>query len=342
MSMPIATLKTYSAFPPTGTETSDAVRRHYIDNLERELPLAIQRRTDKRERYIETIRAYIKAGNDPKKVLIDYPGFHLPDPDTALLYCLLGKESDVEYCAPILGVPEPALQLYCFIHETKIHEQQISAQNGTPVDDEASANRFGIEWIKAIDPGDDLGLVPTRLVHWLLTDSSFGVASLVVNPELRLTIERVAGLHLRLLERDPPTRDEWKSAQRSLLDFTDTARSSSAFEEIDNLIAQIVENSATDCSSSNVIGDEIVMPVAQLHAEMQALDANYTVEEIALKESIEKLHREKDASLAEENKRPEVKALYSKISDRHRRILTLRAEMVGRVAMKFIAMTRDA
>ncbi|MEQ5837891.1 hypothetical protein N0A02_00360 [Paraburkholderia acidicola] len=340
--MPILSLRNYSAFPSSDTETSEATRERYIGNLARELPLATQRRTDKRDRYIEAVLAYIKAGNDPKKFRIEYPGFHLADPDTALLYCLFGKEGNVEYCAPILGVPTSALQLYCFIHETKMHEQQVFAQSGRPVDDGASADRFGVEWIKAIDPGDDLGLVPTRLVHWLLTDPGFGVAGLAVNPELRLTIERVAKLHLRLLERNPPTRDEWKSVQKSLLEFADNASSSSAFGEIENLIVQVIENSATDCSNSDVIGDEIVVPFAQLHAQMQVPDANYTAEEVALKEHIEKLTRERDSSLAEERKRPEIKALYSRIDDRHSQILVLRAEMVGRVAMQFIAMTRDA
>jgi hypothetical protein len=339
--MPIPSLENYSAFRSIDTETGETARKRYIDNLERDLPLATQRRADKRERYIETVLAYIKAGNDPKQFRVEHPGFHLPDRDMALLYCLLGKDCDVEYCSSTLGVPASALQLYCFIHETKTHEQQVFAQSGKPVDDQDSADRFGIEWIKAIDPGDDLGLLPTRLVHWLLTDPGFGVAGLAINPELRVTIERVAALHLRVLKRDPPTRNEWKNVQRSLLDFTDNARSSSAFGAIDNLITQIVENAATDCSDSYVIGDEIVMPTVRLHAQMQVPDANYTAEEIALEEHIDKLTKEKDASLVEERQRPEVKALFSKRNDHHSQVLALRAVMLGRVAKQFIAMTRE-
>jgi hypothetical protein len=194
----------------------------------------------------------------------------------------------------------------------------------------------------AVDPGDDLGLVTTRLVHWLLSDPDFGVAGLTRNPELRQAIDRVAALHLRSLESDPPTREEWKGVQSFLLDFTDNSGSSSAFEEMDGLISQIVENSATSCSDSDVIGDEIVIPIAQLHARMQASDINHTVEEIALKEHIEKLTGEKNTSLAEERKRPEVKALYVKINNHYRQVLALRAQAIGRIARQFIAMTRGA
>ncbi|WP_144156307.1 hypothetical protein [Paraburkholderia sp. BCC1885] len=338
--MHLSSPKIYSAFPATDVETGDASRQRYIDNLERELPLATQRRADKRKRYIDAMRAHIQAGNDPKQFGILHPQFHLPDPDTALLYCLFGKPSDVEYGASTLGVPESVLQLYCFIHEEKMHQQQVFVQNGVPIDAEESAERFGVEWISAIDPGDNLYLVPARLVHWLLSDPGIGMDGLAVNPELRLAVEHVAALHLRAIQRNSPTREEWKSVRRVLMEFADRAQSSSEFGEIDRLITQIAENSATDCADSNVIGEEIVMPIAQLHAQMQAPGLVYTAEEIALKEHIEKLRDAHSESLAGERARPEVKALYAKMNLHHSQVFALRAKMVGHIAARFIGMTR--
>ena len=83
------------------------------------------------------------------------------------------------------------------------------------------------------------------------------------------------------------------------------------------------------------------MPIAQLHARMQAPGLVYTAEEIAVKEHIEKLGEARSESLAGERARPEVKALYAKMNLHHSQVFALRAKMVGHIAARFIGMTRD-
>jgi hypothetical protein len=337
--MPERIVEKYCAFQATETETSEAIKIRYLGNLARELPAAAQRRADKRKRYIETIIAYVKAGRERSQFLIIHPALNLPDPDTALLHCLFMAEGDVEHYASTLGVPSSALELYRFIYEAKVHDAVGLDAQDRKINDAETAVRFAIQWVDAIEPASDLSLLPTRLVHALLSDPEIGVSGLTSNFELRAALNDTAALHLRILEGDPPTREQWKKFQRSLLDYTDRARISGELGPLDDLVSQIAENSAIDCSLSTMIGDEIVALVAQARALAQVPDASYTPDEIALDIRIGEPRTQDKAALAEARKPAEVIALQKKHNEHFDRVCAIRAQALHRIAMTFIAMT---
>jgi hypothetical protein len=285
------------AFPATDTESGAARKVRYLENLRRELPLARQRRDEKRARYIATLRAHIGAGLPKDTFRTLHPSAHLDEPDTALLHCLFRKEDDLAAYAAEIGLPVSTLALYQHFFNRKRHDARLPAVAATLKEDETDEH-FGFEWLDAITPDADLTLLPVHFVLTLLCDAEAGIFNLTSNPTLCAALDSIGALHARVIQGDTPGRQEWRTLQRGLLAYTDSARAEGVLSPLDDLLAQIAENAAIDCTESDVIGDEIVEFVVQALVLIQSPKEEYSPEETAMNARIDAPRRSEEEHAA--------------------------------------------
>jgi hypothetical protein len=120
----------------------------------------------------------------------------------------------------------------CMVHDTDlgVWEQRtgIPKAVGSALDVAASyldqpeqAARLVLEWVEAVEVGQDLGRVAPALMEWLLSDSEHGIHGLADNEAARQMINRVADLHRRAATGDAPPEAEWRAARAAAMAATD-------------------------------------------------------------------------------------------------------------------------
>jgi hypothetical protein len=120
----------------------------------------------------------------------------------------------------------------CMVHDTDlaVWEQHtgIPKAVGSALDVAASyldqpeqAARFVLEWVEAVEVGQDLGSVAPALMEWLLSDSEHGIHRFADNEAARQMINRVADLHRRAAAGDAPHEAEWRAARTAAMAATD-------------------------------------------------------------------------------------------------------------------------
>jgi hypothetical protein len=120
----------------------------------------------------------------------------------------------------------------CMVHDTDLAVWQqrtgIPKAVGSALDVAASyldepeqAARFVLEWVEAVEVGQDLRCVAPALLEWLLTDGEHGIHRLAEQEAMRQMISRVADLHRRAAAGDAPPEAEWRAARAAAMAATD-------------------------------------------------------------------------------------------------------------------------
>jgi hypothetical protein len=120
----------------------------------------------------------------------------------------------------------------CMVHDTDLAVWQqrtgIPKAVGGALDIVASylaepeqAGRFVLEWVEAVEVGQDLGSVAPALLEWLLTDGEHGIRRVAEDETVRQMISRVAELHRRAAAGDAPDEAEWRAARAAVMAATD-------------------------------------------------------------------------------------------------------------------------
>jgi hypothetical protein len=120
----------------------------------------------------------------------------------------------------------------CMVHDTDLAVWQqrtgIPRSVGSALDSAASyldepeqAARFVLEWVEAVEVGQDLGCVAPALIAWLLSDSEHGVHRFAEHEPVRQVIRCVADLHRRAAIGDAPDEAEWRAARTAAMAATD-------------------------------------------------------------------------------------------------------------------------
>jgi hypothetical protein len=124
----------------------------------------------------------------------------------------------------------------CMVHDTDLAVWQqrtgIPKAVGSALDVAASyldepeqAARFVLEWVEAVEVGQDLGSVVPALIEWLLSDSEHGIHRFAEHEAVRRTIRGVADLHRRAATGDAPPEAEWRAARTAAMATTDACES---------------------------------------------------------------------------------------------------------------------
>jgi hypothetical protein len=150
----------------------------------------------------------------------------------------------------------------CMIHDTDLSAWQqrtgIPKALGSALDSAASyldepeqAARFVLEWVEAVEPGQDLRCVAPALIEWLLSDSEQGIHRLAEQEPVRLMIRRVADLHRRATTGDAPDEAEWRNARSAAMAATDACEN-----PLEKSIAAAAEAAAWNpATSATVVSD---------------------------------------------------------------------------------------
>jgi hypothetical protein len=123
----------------------------------------------------------------------------------------------------------------CMVHDTDLATWQqrtgIPKAVGSALDIAASyldepeqAARFVLEWVEAVEVGQDLGSVAPALMEWLLTDGEHGIHRLAADETVRQMISGVADLHRRAAAGDVPPEAEWRAARAAATAATDACK----------------------------------------------------------------------------------------------------------------------
>ena len=120
----------------------------------------------------------------------------------------------------------------CMVHDTDLAVWQ--QRTGIPkavgsaldivasyLDDPEQAARLVLEWVEAVEVGQDLGGVAPALIEWLMSDSEHGLHRCADDEAVRRMISRVADLHRRAATGDAPPEAEWKAARAAAMAATD-------------------------------------------------------------------------------------------------------------------------
>jgi len=120
----------------------------------------------------------------------------------------------------------------CMIHDTDLAVWQ--ERTGTPkavgsaldlaasyLDGPDQAAGFAIEWVDAVEVGQDLRGVAPGLLAWLLSDGEHGILRFAEPGVVRQMIGRVADLHRRAAAGDVPPEAEWRAARAAAMAATD-------------------------------------------------------------------------------------------------------------------------
>lgn len=101
-----------------------------------------------------------------------------------------------------------------------LHDWMFTYEGHSP--EEALA----LSWLKAIEPGQDLGQVEIRFVLWMFDAAKFGVLNLAkqslgkISAEVVAVLETTAYLYRQSLEREVPA-DQWKALRMRAVDVAD-------------------------------------------------------------------------------------------------------------------------
>jgi hypothetical protein len=120
----------------------------------------------------------------------------------------------------------------CMVHDTDLAVWQqrtgIPRAVGSALDILASylaepdqAARFVLEWVEAVEVGQDLGRVAPALLEWLLSDGEYGIHRFAEHEAVRQMVGRVADLHRRTTTGDAPPEAEWRAARAAAMAATD-------------------------------------------------------------------------------------------------------------------------
>jgi hypothetical protein len=120
----------------------------------------------------------------------------------------------------------------CMVHDTDLAVWQqrcgIPKAVGSALDLAAShldgpeqAAGFAIEWVEAVEVGQDLRGVAPALLAWLLSDREHGILRFAEPEAVREAIGRVADLHRRAAAGDVAPEAEWRAARAAAMAATD-------------------------------------------------------------------------------------------------------------------------
>jgi hypothetical protein len=152
----------------------------------------------------------------------------------------------------------------CMIHDTDLAVWQ--ERTGIPsavgsaldiaasyLDDPEQAARFVLEWVEAVEVGQDLGRVAPALIEWLLTDSEHGIHRFADDEAVRQMISRVADLHRRAAAGEAPPEAEWRAARAAAMAATDACETA-----LEKSIPACVEAAAWNpATSATVVSDTV-------------------------------------------------------------------------------------
>jgi hypothetical protein len=166
----------------------------------------------------------------------------------------------------------------CMVHDTDLAIWQqrtgIPKAVGSALDIAAShlaepeqAARFVLEWVEAVEVGQDLGSVAPGLIDWLLTDSEHGILRLAEDEAVRQLISRVADLHRRAASGDTPDEAEWRAARTVAMAATDACETL-----VGKSIPACVEAAAWNpATSATAVSDTVRAWVNMFHRRAPAL-----------------------------------------------------------------------
>jgi hypothetical protein len=152
----------------------------------------------------------------------------------------------------------------CMVHDTDLSVWQqrtgIPKAVGSALDTVASylaepeqAARFVLEWVEAVEVGQDLGGVAPALIEWLMSDSEHGLHRFADDEGVRRMISRVADLHRRAATGDAPPEAEWKAARVAAMAATDACEN-----PLEKSIAAAAEAAAWNpATSATVVSDTV-------------------------------------------------------------------------------------
>jgi hypothetical protein len=152
----------------------------------------------------------------------------------------------------------------CMVHDTDLAVWQqrtgIPKAVGSALDIVASylaepeqAARFVLEWVEAVEVGQDLRTVAPALLEWLLADGEHGIHRLVEHESPRRMISRVADLHRRAAADDTPDEAEWRATRAVAMAATDACENN-----VEKSIAATAEAAAWNpATSATVVSDTV-------------------------------------------------------------------------------------
>jgi hypothetical protein len=152
----------------------------------------------------------------------------------------------------------------CIVHDTDLAVWQertgIPRAVGSALDIVASyldepeqAARFVLEWVEAVEVGQDLGGVAPALLEWLLSDGEHGIHRFAEHEVARQMIGRVAELHRRAATGDAPPEAEWRAARTAAMAATDACEN-----PLEKSIAVAAEAAAWNpAASATVVSDTV-------------------------------------------------------------------------------------
>jgi hypothetical protein len=115
------------------------------------------------------------------------------------------------------------------------------------------AARFVLEWVEAVEVGQDLGGVAPALIEWLMSDSEHGLHRCADDEAVRRMISRVADLHRRAATGDAPPEAEWKAARAAAMAATDACEN-----PLEKSIAAAAEAAAWNpATSATAVSDTV-------------------------------------------------------------------------------------
>jgi hypothetical protein len=159
----------------------------------------------------------------------------------------------------------------CMVHDTDLAIWQ--ARTGIPravggaldiaasyLDDPEQAARLVLEWVEAVEVGQDLGRVAPALIEWLLTDSEHGIHRFADDEAVRQMISRVADLHRRAAAGEAPPEAEWRAARAAAMAATDACE-----KPVEKPIAAAAEAAAWNPAASATVASDTVRAWAGLY-----------------------------------------------------------------------------
>jgi hypothetical protein len=152
----------------------------------------------------------------------------------------------------------------CMIHDTDLAVWQqrtgIPRAVGSALDSAASyldepdqAARFVLEWVEAVEVGQDLRCVAPALMEWLLSDSQHGIHRFAEHEAVRQMVRCVADLHRRAATGDAPPEAAWRAARTAAMATTDACEN-----PLEKSIAAAAEAAAWNpAMSATVVSDTV-------------------------------------------------------------------------------------
>lgn len=177
-----------------------------------------------RDAVVERVRGHINA----ERILSSGSNGPLSDPEHQR-YSLMAaalESTDIPRYEDTLGIPAEAARVAELVHGVSMREVDVDGQPQYHL--RGVSRLYPVEWLLAIPLGADLGTLVPRFIHWYLADivSVPFLYQANPSPEARAVVERIAFLHLRQANGDPPTAEQWKEARAATGEALPRARSS--------------------------------------------------------------------------------------------------------------------